>query len=162
VTPVREPQVTNASGDDAASPQAVQEKVAMLMQRLQMGESFAQLAAQFSEDAESAQRGGDLGMVPISALRQAQPALRDTVMQMTPGNARVINQNGAAAIVLLVAKQPAGQRDLTTAGVKEQITEALKARREQLLRSAYLTALRTDARITNYAAKRVINANGKV
>jgi peptidyl-prolyl cis-trans isomerase SurA len=162
VTPVREPQTTNASGDDATSPQAVQQKVAMLMQRLQKGESFAALAAQFSEDPETAPRGGDLGLVPISAVRRAAPELRNAVLQMTPGNARVINQNGASAIVYLVAKQAAGQRDLSTPGVKDQITEALKARREQLLRSAYLTALRTDARITNHAARRVVEANGKV
>jgi peptidyl-prolyl cis-trans isomerase SurA len=162
VTPVREPQTTNSSGDDATSPQAVQQKVAMLMQRLQMGESFPTLAAQFSEDADTAPRGGDLGLVPLSAVRQAEPALRNAVLQMAPGNARVVNQNGASAIVYLVAKQTAGQRDLSTTGVKEQITEALKARREQLLRSAYVTALRTDARVTNHAAKRVVEANGKV
>jgi peptidyl-prolyl cis-trans isomerase SurA len=162
VTPVREPQTANSSGDDATSPQAVQQKVAMLMERLQKGESFAALAAQFSEDADTAPRGGDLGLVPISAVRQAEPALRNAVLQMAPGNARVVNQNGAAAIVYLVAKQEAGQRDLSTPGVKDQITEGLKARREQLLRSAYLTALRTDARITNHAAKRVVDANGKV
>jgi peptidyl-prolyl cis-trans isomerase SurA len=162
VTPVREPQTTNSSGDDATSPQAVQQKVAMLMQRLQRGESFAELAAQFSEDADTAPRGGDLGLVPISAVRKAEPALRNAVLQMVPGNARVVNQNGASAIVYLVAKQVAGQRDLSTPGVKDQITEALKARREQLLRSAYLAELRTDARITNHAAKRVVEANGKV
>ena len=162
VTPVREPQTTNSSGDDAASPQAVQQKVTMLMQRLQKGESFAELAAQFSEDAETAPRGGDLGLVPVSAVRQAEPALRNAVLQMVPGNARVVNQNGAVAIVYLVAKQTAGQRDLSTPAVKDQITQALKARREQLLRSAYLATLRTDARITNHAAKRVVDANGKI
>ena len=161
VTPVREPQTTNSSGDDATSPQAAQQKVAMLMQRLQQGESFAALAAQFSEDADTAARGGDLGLVPISAVRQAEPALRNAVLQMAPGNARVVNQNGASAIMYLVAKQVAGQRDLSTPGVRDQITEGLKARREQLLRSAYLTALRSDARITNHAAKRVVEANGK-
>jgi peptidyl-prolyl cis-trans isomerase SurA len=162
VTPVREPQQTNSSGDDAASPQAVQEKVAMIMQRLQMGASFADLATQFSEDADSASRGGDLGLIPASTVRQATPALRTAVLQMAPGSARVIDSNGAAMIVLLVAKEPAGQRDLSTPGVKDQITQSLKTRREQLLRSAYLTALRTDARITNYAARRVVEANGKV
>ena len=83
---------------------------------------------------------GDLGLVPLSAVRQADPALRNAVLQMTPGNARVVNQGGAAAIVYLVSKEAAGQRDLTTPGVKEQITETLKARRQQLLRSAYLTS----------------------
>jgi peptidyl-prolyl cis-trans isomerase SurA len=162
VTPVAETQQTNATGDDATSPQAVQQKVTMLMQRLQMGESFGQLATQYSEDAESAARGGDLGLIPLSAVQQAEPALRAAVLAMTPGNARVVNQDGAAAIVFLVAKETAGQRELTTPGVKEQITAALKGAREQLLRSSYLTALRTDARITNHAAKRVIAANGKV
>ena len=51
---------------------------------------------------------------------------------------------------------------MTTPAVKEQITQALKARREQLLRSAFLTTLRTNARITNHAAQRVVEANGKV
>ena len=46
--------------------------------------------------------------------------------------------------------------------LEHEITEALKTRREQLLRSAYVTALRTDARIANQAAKRVVEANGKV
>jgi hypothetical protein len=68
--------------------------------------------------------------------------------------------NGAFTIVLVVAKEPAGQRDLTTPGLKDQITTQLKARREQLLRAAYLTALRTDATITNYLARRVVQAKG--
>ena len=162
VTPVREAQITNSTGDDAATPQAVQTKVAMLMQRLQMGESFGQLAAQYSEDADSAPRGGDLGLIPRSAIQQSDAALRNAVLNMTVGNARVVNQNGAAAIVLLVAKQPAGQRNLTTPGVKDQIQQALKARREQLLRSAYLTQLRDNAAIANHAAKKVVDASGKV
>jgi peptidyl-prolyl cis-trans isomerase SurA len=162
VTPVQEQQLTNTTGDDATSPQAVQQKVTTLMQRLQKGESFVQLAAQYSEDAESAPRGGDLGLIPLSAVRQAEPALRNAVLDMMPGNVRVINQNGAAAIVALLAKEPAGQRTLETPGVKDQITEALKQRREQLLRSAYLTALQTNADVTNHQAARIVAANGKV
>ena len=37
VTPVREPQVANRTGDDAATPQAAAEKVKMLMERLKAG-----------------------------------------------------------------------------------------------------------------------------
>jgi uncharacterized phage protein gp47/JayE len=100
--------------------------------------------------------------VPLSAVRQADPALRNAVLNTTPGNARVVTQGGAMAIVLVMGMEKAGQRDLTTPGTKEQITQVLRARREQLLRNAYLAAMRTDADITNYAVRRVVETNGKI
>jgi peptidyl-prolyl cis-trans isomerase SurA len=161
VTPVREPQLANRSGDDATTPQAAAAKVQMLLERLKNGAPFGQLAMDFSEDPESAPRGGDLGIVPMSAIRSAPPALRDAALKATPGTARVASDNGAHTIVFVVAHEQAGQRDLTTPGVKDQITAAIKGRREQLLRAAYLTAARTDARVTNYIAKRVVDQKGK-
>src|SRR5205814_1934419 len=95
VTPVKDTQIANRSGDDATTPQAAATKIAMLMQRLQGGASFGELAAEFSEDPETAPRGGDLGLIPLSAVKRAPPALRDAVLQMMPGRARVVNQGGA-------------------------------------------------------------------
>jgi peptidyl-prolyl cis-trans isomerase SurA len=161
VTPVRDAQVTNRSGDDAATPQAATNKVAQLMERLKAGASFADLARDFSEDPESAPRGGDLGLVPLSTIKQAAPPLRDAVLQMMPGNARVVTQGGAYSIVFLVAREAAGQRDLSMPDVKQRITDMLKARQEQLLRTAYLTAARTDADVVNYEARRVVESLGK-
>jgi parvulin-like peptidyl-prolyl isomerase len=161
VTPTRDAQIANRTGDDATTPQAAQAKVAMLMQRLQSGTPFGDLARDYSEDPESAARGGDLGLVPISAVRSAPPALRDAVLKLEPGRARVVSQNGAATIVFVVAQEKAGQRDLSMPTVKEQITQTLKARQEQLLRAAYLTAARTDADVTNYLARRVVESQGK-
>ena len=86
VTPVREPQVANRTGDDAATPQAAAEKVKMLMERLKAGASFAELAMGYSEDPESAPRGGDLGLVPMSRLKQAPQQLRDAVLKKEPGH----------------------------------------------------------------------------
>lgn len=162
VTPVADGQVANRSGDDATTPQAAQTKIASLMQRLQAGSSFGDLAMDYSEDPESAPRGGDMGLVPVSSIRQAPAALRDAVLAMTPGNARVVNDGNVLRIVLLVSRETAGQRDLSTPGTKEQITQALKARREQLLRDAYLGALRQDTLVTNYLAKRLVEGNGKL
>ena len=62
VTPVRDQQVANRTGDDAATPQAAAEKVKMLMERLKAGANFAELAMGYSEDPETAPRGGDLGL----------------------------------------------------------------------------------------------------
>jgi peptidyl-prolyl cis-trans isomerase SurA len=161
ITPVRDQQVANRTGDDASSPEAANAKVKMLMDRLNMGAAFADLARDYSEDPESAPRGGDLGLVPISSVRQAPPAMRDAVLQMTAGRARVINQNGALIILFVVAREQAGQRDLGTPAVKQQITDGLRSRKEQLLRTAYLTAARTDAQVVNYLARRVVEAQGK-
>ena len=161
VTPVRDAQVTNRSGDDATTPQAANNKVAQLMERLKTGASFADLARDFSEDPESAPRGGDLGMVPLSAINKAAPPLRDAVLQMAPGNARVVTQGGAYSIVFLVAREAAGQRDLSMPQVKQSISDGLKARQEQLLRTAYLAAARTDADVVNYEARRIVESMSK-
>ena len=162
VTPVREPQVANRTGDDAATPQAAAEKVKMLMERLKAGASFGELAMGYSEDPESAPRGGDLGLVPMSRLKQAPQQLRDAVLKKTPGTVNVASMGGAHTLVLVVAHEPAGQRDLSTPGVSDRITEGLKARKEQLLRAAYLTAARSDADVVNYLARRVVEGQGKL
>jgi peptidyl-prolyl cis-trans isomerase SurA len=161
VTPARDAQLANRTGDDASTPQAAAAKVKMLMERLQSGTPFGDLARDFSEDPESAPRGGDLGLVPMSAIKQAAPALRDAVLKLEPGRARVVSGNGAHTIIFVVAREPAGQRDLSTPNVKERITATLKGRREQLLRTAYLTAARTDADVVNYLARRVVESQGK-
>jgi peptidyl-prolyl cis-trans isomerase SurA len=162
VTPVREPRLANRTGDDAATPQAASAKAGMLMERLKAGTSFGELAMDYSEDAESAPRGGDLGLVPVSSLKQAPPALRDAVLKTAPGSVNLVSAGGAHTIVLVVAHEPAGQRDLSMPAVRESITETLRTRREQLLRTAYLTAVRTDAQVDNYLARRLIESQGKL
>ena len=162
VTPVRANQQINRSGNDAATPQEAQAKAQMLMERLKAGAPFAELAADFSEDPESAQRGGDLGFVPVSALRSVPAPLRDAVLNSQPGSVRMVSIGGGHTIVLLVAKDTAGQKDLSMPQVKEMITNTLKGRREQLLRAAYVNALRNDATVVNHLADRIVEAQGKV
>jgi peptidyl-prolyl cis-trans isomerase SurA len=162
ITPVREPQIANRTGDDATTPEAAAAKVKMLMEKLKGGAPFADLARDYSEDPESAQRGGDLGLIPLSRIKQAPPLLREAALKTTTGSARVVSEGGAHTIVFVVAREPAGQRDLSSPGVREQITAALRGGREQLLRSAFLAAARTDADVTNYLARRVVEAQGKV
>lgn len=161
VTPVREPQQTNRTGNDATTPEQAQAKAAMLMERLKGGAAFAELAADFSEDAETAPRGGDLGFVPVSALRQVPAPLRDAVLQTQPGNVRMVSVGGGHTIVLVVARDTAGQKDLSMPQVREAITSTLRGHREQLLRAAYVNALRNDAVVRNYLADRLVTAQGK-
>src|SRR5688572_15360833 len=162
VTPVRANQQINRSGNDAGSPQEAQAKAQMLMERLKSGAPFAELAADFSEDPETAQRGGDLGFVPVSALRNVPAPLRDAVLNSQPGSVRMVSIGGGHTIVLLVAKDTAGQKDPSMPQVKEMITKTLKGRREQLMRAAYLNALRNDATVVNHLADRIVETQGKV
>ena len=162
VTPARDAQVANRTGDDAATPQAAAEKVKMLMERLKGGANFAELAMGYSEDPETAPRGGDLGLVPMSRLKQAPPQLQAVVLKKEPGTVNVASMGGAHTLVLVVAHEQAGQRDLSTPGVNDRITEALKARKEQVLRAAYLTAARSDADVVNHLARRIVEGQGKL
>ena len=160
VTPVREAQLANRTGDDAATPDAAAAKVKMLMERLQAGASFRDLAVGYSEDPDSAPRGGDLGLVPLSRLKQAPPPLRDAVLNKPAGSVNVASAGGAYTIVAVVAFEAAGQRELSTPGVRDGITSTLRGRKEQLLRAAYLTSVQSDAQVVNYLARRLVEANG--
>jgi peptidyl-prolyl cis-trans isomerase SurA len=156
VTPVREPQITNRQNDDASTPAEATAKVRMLLERLRAGGQFNELAMDFSEDAQTAPQGGNLGLVPASQLAQAGPLLRDAVMKAEPGSVSQVSMGGGHSLVLVVSKEAAGQRDLSTPGVRDSITGELRDRQQQLLQGAYLTVLRNDAQVVNHLAKRII------
>ncbi len=162
VTPQRDGRPANRTGNDAGSPEEAAFKVRMIMERLKAGATFGDVAMDYSEDPETAPRGGDLGMVPVSALKQAPAPLRDAVLGQKPGNVRVVTANGIHTIVAVAAHEMPGERGLTTPGVKDGITQTLKARKEQLLRTAYLTAARSDADVTNYLARQLVEKQGKL
>jgi hypothetical protein len=134
----------------------------MLMERLKSGASFRELAMGYSEDPDSTLRGGDLGFVPVSRLKQAPPQMRDAVLNVAPGTVNVVSAGGAHTIVLVIAHEKAGQRDLSTPEVRDRITQGLRTRKEQLLRAAYLTNLRGEATVVNHLARRLVESQGKL
>jgi peptidyl-prolyl cis-trans isomerase SurA len=160
ITPDRG-EITNRQQDDATTPEAADKKAAFLMEKLKAGAAFSDVARDYSEDPQSAPNGGDLGLVPLSALKQAPPMLRDAAMKSQPGTVSHVAAGGAHTLVLVIAKEEAGQRDLQTAGLKDGIATSLRAKREQLLRTAYLTAARSEASVVNYLAKQIVDAQGK-
>ena len=115
----------------------------------------------YSEDPQSAPQGGDLGYISESQLQQIPPQLRDVVLKAQPGNVSVLSANGAHTLVLLVAREAAGQRELSTPAVRDGINTQLRERKEQLLRVAFLTALRNDAKIANYLARQIVDGAAK-
>jgi peptidyl-prolyl cis-trans isomerase SurA len=162
VTPNDEPQQANRTGNDATSAQEATFKVRMIMERLKSGASFADVAMDYSEDPETAPRGGEIGLVPVSALKRAPEPLQKAVLGQKPGTVNVATANGMHTIVAIMAHEPAGERNLQTPGVKDMITEGLKTRKEQLLRTAYLSAARNEADVVNHLARQLVESNGKV
>jgi peptidyl-prolyl cis-trans isomerase SurA len=163
VTPRKEPQIRNRKNDDATNEAEAQRKVKMLMDRLNSGADFAQLAMDYSEDMNSAATGGDLGYVPESALNQSDPILKKTVLSMKPGQVSLpLSLKEGYRILKLVTRESPGQRNIADPQVQQTIRDTLRNRKEQLLRSAYLAIARDEARVRNYLAEQVIEAAGKL
>jgi peptidyl-prolyl cis-trans isomerase SurA len=167
VTPSPNPQAHNQN-DKAQNEAEARKKIQMIANRLDSGDDFATLAMKYSEDPETSGNGGDLGTVQESGLKGTDPATRETVMRLKPGQyspiVGVVNPATKQAvgfrIVKLVAKEPAGQRDLSDPRVQQAIRSQLHDRREQLLKAAYYEVLRDSAKVENYYAKKVLDTNG--
>lgn len=162
--PVRNRKESKAQNDADAK-----RKVQMISNRLDSGDDFASVAMDYSEDPETSLNGGDLGLIPESGLKQTDPSTRDAVMKLKPGQystvITVINPNtkqaGAYRIVKLIAKEPAGQRELNDPRVQQAIRDELRNRREQLLKAAYYDVIRDQAKVENYLAEEILKKSQK-
>ena len=163
VTPIPDPNVHNRRNDKAKNEAEAGRKAAMLAQRLSAGADFAGLAMDYSEDGTSS-TGGDLGFVPESSFNRSDPSLKKGVLALKPGDFTqpIPTKGGGYTILKLLAKEPAGQRQFADPQVQQAIRDALRTRKEQLLRSAYLVEARDEARVVNYLARQVIESAGKL
>ncbi|HKW57219.1 MAG TPA: SurA N-terminal domain-containing protein [Candidatus Acidoferrum sp.] len=167
VTPRKEAQIRNLKNDDATNEVEAQRKVKMLMDKLNSGADFAQLAMDYSEDMNSSAMGGDLGYVPESALNQSDPALKHEVLGMKAGQVSppiaIQGKDGPRIVILkLISRESPGQRNISDPQVQQTIRDTLRSHKEQLLRAAYLSMARDDAHVTNYLAQQIIEAAGKL
>ncbi len=168
VTTAPNPQVHNLKNDKAQNEADARKKIQMIVNRLDSGDDFGTLAMEYSEDMETSGNGGDLGFTPESALKNTDPVTRDAVTKLKPGQyttvITVINpmtkQLVGFRIVKLIAKESAGQRELSDPRVQEAIRSQLRDRREQLLKAAYYEVLRDQAKVQNYYAEKVLEGNG--
>jgi peptidyl-prolyl cis-trans isomerase SurA len=168
VSPMPNPQVHNLKNDKAQNEADARKKIQMLSNRLDSGEDFATLAMNYSEDSETSGNGGDLGFTPESSLQRTDPSTREVVMKLKPGQyGPVITVQDPASkriagfrIVKLLAREPAGQRELADPRVQQAIRSQLRDRREQLLKAAYYEVLRDSAKVNNYYADNILKNTG--
>ena len=143
-------------------------KIQMVENRLDSGEDFATVAMNYSEDTSTSGNGGDMGFIPESAIK-SDPTAREIVSKLkvgqTSGVISVTNpstrQVAGYRIVKLLAREPAGQRELSDPRVQQTIREQLRGRREQLLKAAYYEVVRDEAKIEDYYAEQVVKSAAK-
>lgn len=169
VTTTPNPQIHNLKNDKAQNETQAKQKIQELLNRLQSGEDFATLAMNYSEDPDTASNGGDMGFVPESAFRSMDPQIRDVVTKLKPGQISGVvplavspgsKQVVGFAIIRLLTKEPAGQRDLNDPRVQQNIREQLRQTKEQLLKAAYYEVIRDEAKVRNYLADDILKDSG--
>ncbi len=158
----------NLQNSKATTDPEARKKIDMLHTRLESGEDFGTLAANFSERSDNASSGGDMGFVSESqlhgdmdvynAIQKIKPGqITDVLPLVDPNQHKTIGY----AIYRLIDKEAAGQRDLNDPRVQQAIRQQLRDTRSQLLKNAYLEMLRDQARIENYYAEDIFKQGAK-
>jgi peptidyl-prolyl cis-trans isomerase SurA len=161
VTPAPEANVGNLKNNKAQNDQQARSKIQMLDMRIRQGEDFATLAQNYSED-QWAQNGGDVGFVPASTLDKANQELRKLIFSMTPGQVSpVIHTPEGYTIIKLIARQTAGQRQLSDPRVQEEIRQEIFQAKQQTLRAAFYEVARSESKVVNYYALSVLDSRDK-
>jgi peptidyl-prolyl cis-trans isomerase SurA len=154
--------IDNGAPDDAKSEADAKLKIDNIYSQLKTGADFADVARARSEDQSNA-KGGDIGFATEADLKQNNfpPQLvADFFNTMQVGSfTSPIQFNGRWYVFKLQRKQLQNENlTLDSPGVREQITEALRNQRKQLLNTALLEVAMNDAKITNYLAANMLNS----
>lgn len=162
VTPFQEAQITNVKRDDAKSPAEAQAKVTRLLGFVQGGQDFAVVARDWSEDADSAPKGGDLGFQALADLQNIDPKFPQVVQRLKVGESSpVVETRFGYHILKLLERDSGGQKDLSNAQVQAQIRQLIFNHKDQMLRAAFSEVARNKAQVNNYLAERLLESAGK-
>lgn len=105
---------------------------------------FAALAKEFSQDRLTAERGGDTGLQP---LQQLVPEVRGAVARLKVGAVSDPVQSSAGFhVIKLTEQQPA--RTATLDELRDQLTQALRAQRQEQIAQAYMDGMLNTATLS--------------
>ncbi|WP_130888115.1 peptidylprolyl isomerase [Pseudomonas sp. Sample_21] len=130
---------------DSASLETVRKQAAELSKKAQSAPAdFAALATQYSQDRVTAERGGDTGLQP---LQQLVPEVRGAVARLKVGAVSDPVQSAAGFhVIKLTEQQPA--RTATLEELRDQLTQALRAQRQEQIAQAYLDGMLNTATLS--------------
>lgn len=165
VTPLQPRDSGPPPAGKATTDAEAKKKIDMLHQRLEEGDDFGALAMNYSEQPATAPNGGDMGIISETQLK-SDPIIAAAVEKLKPGEFTDVlpfyDDPGSPkrkvvgySIYRLIAKEPAGQRDLGDPRVQQDIRQRIRDARSQVLKTAYLEILRDDAHVRNYLAEKI-------
>jgi peptidyl-prolyl cis-trans isomerase SurA len=159
----------NLQGNKATNDEEARKKIQALKNRVDAGADFGTLAMNFSENAQNSSANGDMGLIPQSQLEQSVgPVLFAAIDKLKAGQTTDIiplpdprdpKKTSGYMILQLIAKEPAGQHDLSEPQVQQHIREGLREARSQLLKAAYFEMLRDQSKIENYFAEDIFKTD---
>jgi peptidyl-prolyl cis-trans isomerase SurA len=152
----------NLQNNKASSDEDASKKIQAIKNRIDAGDDFGELAANFSERADTAPNGGDMGFVSESQLK-SDPTIYAAISKLKAGQTTDIipqldpNTHKPAGyyIFKLISRDIAGQRDLSDPRVQQSIRQQLHDSRSQLLKTAYFEMLTDQAKVQNFFAEHV-------
>jgi peptidyl-prolyl cis-trans isomerase SurA len=164
-------QTSNLQHNKVTSDADARKKIQAVRSRLTTGEDFGNLAINFSEDPNASSTAGDMGFITETALQQRDSVAFAAIQKLKPGQVTdVLPVYGGAgptqravgyAIYKLLAREPAGQRELNNPSVQQSIRQGLRESHAQLLKLAYYEMLRDDAKVRNYFAEQILKQGAK-
>jgi peptidyl-prolyl cis-trans isomerase SurA len=169
VTTTPAQQTPNLQNNKALGDADAKKKIDALYSRLESGQDFGTVAANYSEDPRTASNGGDMGFAYESEVR-SDPTVYDAIGKLKPGQFTDVisvfdpgpgHRLAGYAIYKLISREPAGQRELNDPNVRQTIHQQLHDGEEQLLKSAYIETLMDEARIRNFLAEQILKQNGQ-
>jgi peptidyl-prolyl cis-trans isomerase SurA len=163
-------QTANLQNNKASGDADARKKIQALHEKLENGEDFSAVAMNYSENSNTASNGGDMGFVGDSALH-SQPEAYAAINKLKPGQITEVlpvdDGNGPGrrtigyAIYKLIAREPAGQRELNDPRVQQTIRQGLRDGHAQLLKNAYFEMLHDEAKVHNYLADQILREGAK-
>jgi peptidyl-prolyl cis-trans isomerase SurA len=160
----------NAQARKAPNEAEARKEIQTIHNRLESGEDFGTMAVQFSENANSASNGGDMGFVTETQLH-ADVGAYSAITKLRPGQITdslpIYDGPGPGhkimgyAIYKLVSREAAGQREINDPRVQQSVRQGLRESHAQLLKNAYIEMLHDQATVRNYFAEQILKSGAQ-
>jgi len=158
----------NLQNNKASGNEDALKKIQAIKNRVDAGEDFGELAANFSERPDTAPNGGDMGFIYESQLK-TDPGIYAAILKLKAGETTDImpildpttHKPVSYSIYKLISREAAGQRELSDPRVQQSIRQQLHDSRSQLLKTAYFEMLRDQAKVEDFLAEQVFKNDAK-